>query len=150
MQTFHNHEKKIRPVTTKKLFDAIIRLDQRQQTQVLAYVDELLSKEKVLSEDQRKSDRKLCDISVNYAAENRIFSDKIKDISKNGIFIESDRSLKVGEEVALSFTLQGYDRPFKVKGKIVRSNQLGFGLEFRDIKPYIAEMLSALIERMNG
>ena len=150
MQTYFKNENKFRPVTTKKLFDAIIRLNHEQQTQVLSYVDELLAKEKLVAEDQRKSDRKVCDISVNYAAENRIFSDKIKDISKEGIFIESERSLRVGEEVALSFNLQGYDRPFKVKGKIVRSNKLGFGLEFQEIKPYIAEMLSALIERMNG
>ena len=149
MQTFFENENKIGPVTTKKLFDAIIKLNHQQQAQVLSYVGEMLSKEKSVAEDQRKSGRKLCDISVNYAAENRIFSDKIKDISKNGLFIESGRPLNVGEEVALSFMLQGYDRPFKVKGKIVRSNQLGFGLEFREIKPYIAEMLGALIERMN-
>ena len=147
MQTFHNNEKKYR-VTTKKLFDAIIRLNQEQQTQVLIYVDELLFKQHSLTINKRKSDRKLCDISINYASKNRIYSDKITDISKNGLFIETKGYLKIGEEVALCFNLPGYDRPFKFKGKIVRSNQRGYGIEYKEIKPYIAEMLASLINRI--
>jgi len=44
--------------------------------------------------------------------------------------------------------MHGYDRPFKIKGKIVRSNQQGIGVEFKEVKPYIAEMLAALVERI--
>ena len=147
MQTFYNNENKYR-VTTKKLFDAIIRLNQEQQTQVLIYVDELLLRKHSIANNQRKSDRKLCDISINYASKNRIYSDKITDISKNGLFIETKIDLKVGEEVALCFNLPGYNRPFKFKGKIVRSNQRGYGVEYNEIKPYIVEMLAALLEKI--
>ena len=28
--------------------------------------------------------------------------------------------------------MQGYDRPFKIKGEIVRTNQSGVGIEYKD------------------
>ena len=54
----------------------------------------------------------------------------IADFSNPGLFIETRRTLNVGEEIMLSFNMQGYDRPFKIKGNISRSNQQGFGVEF--------------------
>jgi Tfp pilus assembly protein PilZ len=83
-----------------------------------------------------------------YATQNRIYSDKIADISNSGLFIETKRPLEVGEEIVLSFNMDGYDRPFKIKGNIVRSNQQGLGVEFKEVQPYIAEMLGALVERI--
>jgi Tfp pilus assembly protein PilZ len=64
------------------------------------------------------------------------------------LFIETKRPFNVGEEIMLSFNMHGYDRPFKIKGNIVRSNQQGIGVEFKEVKPYIAEMLGTLVERM--
>jgi len=129
-------------ITIKKLFDAILKLNQEQQTQVMIYIEELFA------EDKRISARKPCDIPINYAAQNRIYSDNIADISKSGLFIETRRSLNVGEKIVLSFKMHGYDRAFKIKGKIARTNQQGIGVEFKEVKPYIAEMLGALVERI--
>jgi hypothetical protein len=46
--------------------------------------------------------------------------------------------------------MQGYDRPFKIKGKIVHSSRRGIGVEFRQVNPYLAEMLGVIVERMNA
>ena len=129
-------------VTLKKLFDAILNLSHEQQTQVMVYVEQLLA------ENKRISVRKACNIPISYATQTRIYSDNIADISKSGLFIETMMPLNVGEEVVLSFSMHGYDRPFKIKGDIVRSNQNGIGVEFKEVKPYIAEMLGALVERI--
>ena len=129
-------------ITIKKLFDAILKLSQEQQTQVMIYVEELLA------ENKRISVRKACKIPISYATQNRIYSDNIADISKSGLFIETKRPLDVGEEIVLSFNMHGYDRPFKIKGNIVRSNQQGIGVEFKEVNPYIAEMLGTLFERI--
>ena len=131
-------------VTIKKLFDAILKLNQEQQTQVMIYIKELLA------ENKRISVRKECNIPISYAAQNCIYLDNIADISKSGLFIETRRTLNVGEEIVLSFNMHGYDRPFKIKGNIVRSNQQGIAVEFKEVKPYIAEMLGALVERIKG
>ncbi len=141
MESFNNKFKKYN-ITIKKLFDAILKLSQEQQTQVMIYVEEMLA------ENKRISVRKACNIPISYATQNRIFSDKIADISNSGLFIETKRPLEVGEEIVLSFNMHGYDRPFKIKGNIVRSNQQGLGVEFKEVHPYIAEMLGALVERI--
>ncbi len=141
METSNNKVKKYN-ITIKKLFDAILKLSQEQQTQVMIYVEELLA------ENKRISVRKACNIPISYATQNRIYSDDVADISKSGLFIETKRPLNVGDDIALSFNMHGYDRAFKIKGNIVRSNQQGIGVEFKEVKPYIAEMLGALVERI--
>ena len=141
MSIFNKKFKKYN-LTLKKLFDAILKLSHEQQTQVMGFV------ERLLAENKRISIRKACDIPISYATQNRIYSDNIADISKSGLFIETMMPLNVGEEVVLSFSMHGYDRPFKIKGDIVRSNQNGIGVEFKEVKPYIAEMLGALVERI--
>ena len=141
MRIFNNKLKKYN-ITIKKLFDAILQLNQEQHTQVMIYVEELLA------ENKRISVRKACKIPVSYATQDRIYSDNIADISKSGLFIETRMSLNVGEKIVLSFNMHGYDHPFKINGDIVRSNQQGIGVEFKEVKPYIAEMLGALVERI--
>ena len=126
----------------KNLFDAILSLNKEQQMQVLSYVEDLIV------ENKREYVRKQCDIRVTYAALNRIYSDNITNISKNGLFIETGRSLNIGEIIPLSFNMKGYDRPFKIRGIVVRSNLSGVGLEFKEIRPYIAQMLGSLVDRM--
>ena len=137
-----NNKVKKYNITVKKLFDAILKLNQEQQTQVMIYVEELLA------ENKRISVRKACNIPISYATQDRIYSDNISDISKSGLFIETRRPLNVGEEIVLTFNMHGYDRAFKINGDIVRSNQQGIGVEFKEVKPYIAEMLGALVERI--
>jgi Tfp pilus assembly protein PilZ len=141
MKIFNSKLKKYN-ITLKKLFDAILKLNHEQQAKVMIYVEELLD------ENKRTSARKPCNIPISYATQNRILSDNIADISKSGLFIETRRSLNIGEEIVLSSNMHGYDRPFKINGKIVRSNEKGIGVEFKEIKPYIAEMLGALVERI--
>jgi Tfp pilus assembly protein PilZ len=143
MGTVNNKGKKYN-IVIKKLFDAILKLNETQQMQVMMYVEELLA------ENKRTFVRKACDIPINYATRNRVYSDKIADISKNGLFIETKTPLNVGEVIMLSFNMQGYDRPFKIKGKVVHSNQRGIGVEFRENYLYISEMLGALVDRIKG
>ena len=137
-----NNKLKKYDVTLKKLFDAILKLNHEQQTQVMVYVEGLHA------ENKRKSLRKACKIPIHYATQDRIYSDSIADISKSGLFIETRKPFAVGEEILLTFNMHGYDRPFKLMGNIVRSNQQGIGVEFKDVKPYIAQMLGALVERL--
>lgn len=131
-------------VTIPRLFETILKMNPEEQEKALKYVEELFV------EDKRKSVRKACHITINYAAQNRIYSDYIKDISKSGVFIETKNPLTVGEQINMSFNMQDFDRPFKVKGKIVSSSRLGVGVEYKEISPYIAQMIGALVDRMKA
>lgn len=139
-----NNEIKKYNVTIPKLFETILQLNQEQQEKVLKFAEELLV------EDKRESIRKPCNIPINYATQKRIYLDHIKDISKSGVFIETKKPLMVGEEIIMSFNMQGYDRPIKIKGEIVHSSRLGIGVEYKEINPYIAQMIGALVERMKS
>ena len=64
------------------------------------------------------------------------------DISKGGIFLETQSPLPLGTEMELEFELPGVEETMKVKGRVVRTvmgdtvealRRPGMGLEFIDI-----------------
>ncbi len=129
-------------VVIPKLFQLVLNLPEEKQTALLKYAEDLLTVEK------RAYIRKSCSITVSYATYDRHYTDTIKNISQKGVFIESRRPLFVGEEIAMSFSMTGFDKPLKIKGEIVQVNRNGVGIEFKDMSPYIEEMLATLIDRM--
>ena len=129
-------------VVLPKLFQLVLNLSEEKQTALLKYAEDLLTVER------RAYIRKSCSITVSYATYDRYYTDTIKNISQRGVFIETHRPLFVGEEIAMSFSIAGFDKPLKVKGEIVQVNRSGIGVEFKDISPYIEEMLATLIDRM--
>ena len=124
------------------MFDTILKLDRDQQERVLNYAEDLLY------EDKRVAVRKKCEIPINYASYYRINTGQISNISQSGLFIETNNSLKVGDDIYMSFNMKGYDSPFKLKGVIVYRNRMGVGVEFKDVRPYIEQMLGALVRRL--
>jgi len=78
----------------------------------------------------------------------RSYSIHIKNISPNGLVIETQRPLFVGDEIVMAFRLEGFDKPFKVRGEIAHATRSGVGVEFKDISPYIEEMLRNVIKGM--
>ena len=129
-------------VNISKLVEIIIKLKQEQQVKLFKYAKELLY------EDKRGAVRKACQILINFASQYQIFTDHIKDISKTGLFIETKKPLFVGERIIMSFNMNGYDRPFKIKGEVVHANRFGVGIEYKGISPYVADMIGSLVERI--
>jgi len=129
-------------IVISKLFQVVINLDEQQQEALLSHAEELLVKEK------RAGIRKSCRIPINYAAYDRVFSNHITNISPHGLFIETQRPLLIGDEIIMTFRLEGFDKPFKVRGEIAHASRLGVGVEFKDISPYVEEMLETVIKQM--
>ena len=129
-------------VVIPKLFQLVLNLPEDKQTALLKYAEDLLTVER------RAYIRKSCSIPVNFATYDRIYADTIKNISQKGVFIETQRPIFVGEEVMMSFSIAGFDKPLKIKGEIVQVNRNGIGVEFKEVSPYIEEMLATLIDRM--
>ena len=46
------------------------------------------------------------------------------------------------------YNLDGFDKPIKVRGEIAHATRSGVGVEFKDISPYLEEMLRNVIKRM--
>jgi len=129
-------------VIISKLFQVVINLGEEQQLALLRHAEELLVKEK------RINIRKACEIPLNYAANNRVYSNHIKNISRSGVFIETQRPFIVGEEIIMSFKLEGFERPLKIKGEIAHATREGVGVEFKDLSTYIEEMIGVVVKRM--
>ena len=129
-------------VVIPKLFQIILNLPEEKQLALLQHAEELLVKER------RAFIRKSCSIPVSYATYDRVYSNTIKNISQKGVFIETQRPLFVGEELTLSFSMPGFGKPLKVKGEIVQVSRSGIGVEFKNVSPYIEEMIARLINRM--
>ena len=129
-------------IVISKLFQIVIDLGEEQQEALLHHAEELLLKEK------RSGIRKPCSIPINFAAYDRVFSNHIKNISSTGLFIETQRPLFVGDEIIMAFRMEGFDKPLKLRGEIAHATRKGVGVEFKDISPYIEEMLRTVIKRI--
>ena len=129
-------------VVISKLFQIVIDLGEEQQEALLHHAEELLLKVK------RSSIRKPCSIPINFAAYDRVFSNQIINISSTGLFIETQRPLLVGDEIIMTFRLEGFDKPVRVRGEIAHATRSGVGVEFRNISPDIEEMLRTVIKQM--
>ena len=129
-------------VVIPKLFQIILNLPEEKQSVLLKYAEDLLTKER------RAFIRKSCSIPVTYSTYDRVYTNTIKNISQKGVFIETQRPLFVGEELILSFSMDGFDKPLKINGEIVQVNRSGIGVEFKNMSPYVVEMLATLIDRM--
>ena len=134
-------EKKITDVISK-LFQIVSELNQAQQKEILHHAEQLLVK------DKRENIRRSCNIPVSYAANDRVYSNQITNISANGLFIETRRSLIRGEEVIMAFKLVGFDKSLKLRGEITRANQSGVGVAYKNVSPHIEEMIRVIVNRM--
>ena len=102
-----------------RLFEIILSLDENQQKKLIGCAESLFLKEK------RIHNRKLCQIPIYYATENQVFSSYIKNISQSGLLIETRKSLPFGEEILMTFRLEGLNKPIKIRGQIAHSGTSG-------------------------
>ena len=127
-------------VVIAKLFQVVINLSEEQQQALLHYAEELLVRE------QRVNFRRPCHIPINYAAYDRVYTNHIKNISPGGLFIETQRPLLVGDEIIMTFRLEGLEKPLTLKGEVAQANRTGVGVEFKEISPAVEEMLRVLLD----
>lgn len=78
-----------------------------------------------------------------------------RDISTTGLFLETRNPLPIGEILELEFSFPGVEKKMSIKGKIIRTQELGkksdgMGLQFIDITPKMAELIALFVEQYNG
>jgi Tfp pilus assembly protein PilZ len=125
-----------------QLFNIVLNLSEKQQQILLQHAEELFLQEK------RDHIRRAVKIPVYYATYDRVYSNYIKNISQSGLFIETQRPLFVGEEIIMTFRLEGFDKPLKIKGEVAHATRAGIGVEFKNASPYLMQIIGLLIDRM--
>lgn len=54
----------------------------------------------------------------------------VRDISSDGMFLETCLPLDVGDQIRIAFRFRHSRHPMKIKGKIARNAHSGFGVRF--------------------
>ena len=126
-------------VTISKLIELILNLNEEHQQALLKKGEELLSKEK-------RAPRKSCKIPVRYKTFDRVYSDQIMNISQSGVFIDTRRPIFVGEEISMDFKIAGVNKALTMEGKVVHASSRGVGIEFKEVDPYLAQILPAIFD----
>ena len=85
------------------------------------------------SKDLRKHPRKPYDQFTLFTTQNGIFEGSIKNISSSGVFLTARSTFKVGQTLTLVLPLKN-GKDVKVKGRIVWTNDSGFGVKFLNVK----------------
>jgi hypothetical protein len=97
----------------------------------------------------REYPRLSCYLMVDFAAGGKAYRSCIRDISANGVFIETGDSFEIGQDIALCFTLTESEEslPFKVQGKVMRRYPDGIGVRYENMTAYQRGILNTLIEK---
>jgi Tfp pilus assembly protein PilZ len=130
-------------VTISELIKLILSLNEEHQQALLKKGRELQSKE-------GRSPRKSCQIPVKYRTFDRVYSDRIMNISQSGVFIETRRPIFVGEEIVMDFKIEGVNKPLKIRGKVVNASNRGVGIEFKSVDPALSQVMPAILEMIEG
>jgi len=130
-------------VTLSELIKLILSLSEEHQKALLKKGRELLSKEK-------RAPRKSCEIPVKYSTFDRVYSDRIMNISQSGVFIETRRPIFVGEDILMEFKLEGINKTLKIKGNVVHASNRGVGIEFKHVDPALSQLMPAILDMLEG
>ena len=98
----------------------------------------------------REFPRLSCYLQVDFAAGGKAYRGCIRDISASGVFIETGDVFKVGQEIALCFTLSESNEmlPFKLQGQVARVYPDGIGIRLLNISHYQREIIQTLIDKI--
>ena len=94
--------------------------------------------------EKRKSWRKLYISEVEYAIDRCAFKDFIRDISAYGVFIITDESFEIGQELFLAIPLPNNKKNIEIKGVITRISPQGIGVKFKKMLPNSAIQIFGL------
>lgn len=78
----------------------------------------------------RKHERRSLFLIVDYSVSGKYYRDSIQDISESGVFIKTSQTFSEGQMIQMTFMSPNYQKPFKIKGKIVRVHTDGVGVKF--------------------
>lgn len=136
-----------KPVKLKKyniriarLLDVILNMSEQQQETILRHAEELVRG------DRRFSERKSCELQVDFATADRTHKGYIRNISKKGVFIASQVPIVIGEAVVMVFKATRESKAVKLKGEIAHATRWGIGVEFTTKGPRFDQYITQLIQ----
>jgi Tfp pilus assembly protein PilZ len=98
----------------------------------------------VEAQERRRHPRKNCSIPVTVGTW-RIYREFIKNISRGGMFIETDAPFSAGERITLTFSYANQPNPLRITARVVRRTSRGIGVEFTTLpNPDLEKIIESL------
>ena len=116
------------------IFEIINKMSESEMRQLL---EDLEKWQESKSDDKRRHPRQDIFITTDFADDKRVYRETIRNISLDGLFIETGMPLLMNQELTLTFSLPDSEIPVKVKGKIARIDSKGVGVTLYDKIPGI-------------
>lgn len=109
---------------TSKLMSKILKMSPREIMDILKIIEE--------KEHQKKRHSPRVDyfMAVDYVVEERAYKGFIKNISSEGVFIETTDNFSIDTDITLTFALPNSQGHIRVSGKIIRQEKNGIGIAF--------------------
>ena len=126
------------------LFEIIDRMSESEMRQLLNELEERQNKER------RSYRRKDFQTMVDYNVADRYYRDFIKNISERGVFIKTAETFSKGQKTLMTFMSPDYQKPFKIKGEIVRVHTDGVGIKFKIESEALRTSLKSLINMIQS
>ena len=108
-----------------RLLNLILEMPVAQQLELLGMLDNCRYN------GVRKHPRKKLTIPVDLEVKRGTFKEATLDISKGGLYIETQTSFSTNQEVKLTLQLPHKPKPVVLVGEIVRATRRGIGIKFK-------------------
>lgn len=113
-------------VVTERLLKFILRMPYAERQELLDELEEGISKGK------RGNTREAYFTDVVFVANGKAFKGFIKNISADGVFVETSQKFSAGQQITLAFALPNSEDHIKITGRIARTLPWGFGVQFNE------------------
>jgi Tfp pilus assembly protein PilZ len=100
------------------------------------------------NDHRRKHSRRPCSVDVEYAKDGRAFKGAIKNVSVNGLFIETNERFHSGETITVVISLPNHSEPFRTTAEVIWHCGRGVGVRFIMPSNYLEELWKARIENL--
>ena len=135
------------------IFKAIIDMTAAQQTNLLKQLETGSNSDtdaQSVSEEEasmRGHRRKRCLLKVDFSSEGKRYRDTILDISSVGVFIETEETFRVGQQIELNFTLPDHRQALQLDSSVAWIGQGGIGVKFKHLSSSQEEIIHTYIEQ---
>ncbi|WP_372680671.1 PilZ domain-containing protein [Desulfosarcina sp.] len=96
----------------------------------------------------REFPRVPCNITVDLAADGRAINCSAMDISAGGMFVESCEPFTMNQAVSICFSVPENQLALKIKGRVVRLEQGGIGVQYESLTNYQIQIMKNMINRL--
>lgn len=112
----------------ERLIKEILRLSDHQRSILLQQLErETADRSK---QGQRRCSREIYSTYVKFVCGNNLCWGHSRDISDNGMFIETDQKLSIGDALTLNLPNAQHDRIIETRAKVARTTLDGIGVVF--------------------